>query len=187
VPPGEESGRIALTRAVSSVGRAPARQAGGHWFEPSTAHLTKAPLRRGFRFPVSRRGRAPVGQMATDWQQSNLHGVRWRSRPTIASVLAERVPTSGAACRPRADRLRRAHWAQCGLDVLRERQPSSVEFPELWGAILQCVLYTPTRRDRVTKTRLIGPVVRIVNHACVDRRFGIITADFRTVAPAPST
>ncbi len=26
------------TRAVSSVGRAPARQAGGHWFEPSTAH-----------------------------------------------------------------------------------------------------------------------------------------------------
>jgi murein DD-endopeptidase MepM/ murein hydrolase activator NlpD len=27
-------------RAVSSVGRAPARQAGGHWFEPSTAHLT---------------------------------------------------------------------------------------------------------------------------------------------------
>ena len=26
-------------RAVSSVGRAPARQAGGHWFEPSTAHF----------------------------------------------------------------------------------------------------------------------------------------------------
>jgi hypothetical protein len=30
-------------RAVSSVGRAPARQAGGHWFEPSTAHHLKAP------------------------------------------------------------------------------------------------------------------------------------------------
>ena len=28
----------APTGAVSSVGRAPARQAGGHWFEPSTAH-----------------------------------------------------------------------------------------------------------------------------------------------------
>ena len=27
-------------RAVSSVGRAPALQAGGHWFEPSTAHRT---------------------------------------------------------------------------------------------------------------------------------------------------
>ena len=30
------------TGAVSSVGRAPARQAGGHWFEPSTAHSRKA-------------------------------------------------------------------------------------------------------------------------------------------------
>ena len=27
-----------FSRAVSSAGRAPARQAGGHWFEPSTAH-----------------------------------------------------------------------------------------------------------------------------------------------------
>jgi hypothetical protein len=36
------------TRAVSSVGRAPARQAGGHWFEPSTAHLTEAPHWPGF-------------------------------------------------------------------------------------------------------------------------------------------
>ena len=35
-------------RAVSSVGRAPALQAGGHWFEPGTAHLEKPPLRRGF-------------------------------------------------------------------------------------------------------------------------------------------
>src|SRR6185503_8892557 len=25
-------------RAISSAGRAPARQAGGHWFEPSIAH-----------------------------------------------------------------------------------------------------------------------------------------------------
>jgi hypothetical protein len=31
--------------AVSSVGRAPARQAGGHWFEPSTAHLDVRSLR----------------------------------------------------------------------------------------------------------------------------------------------
>ena len=37
-------------RAISSAGRAPARQAGGHWFEPSIAHSRmKAPLRRGFR------------------------------------------------------------------------------------------------------------------------------------------
>ena len=35
--------------AVSSVGRAPARQAGGHWFEPSTAHRKKGPQTRAFR------------------------------------------------------------------------------------------------------------------------------------------
>ena len=33
-------------RALSSVGRAPARQAGGHWFEPSSAHSGK-PWKRG--------------------------------------------------------------------------------------------------------------------------------------------
>jgi hypothetical protein len=31
--------RLTVPRALSSVGRAPARQAGGHWFEPSSAHL----------------------------------------------------------------------------------------------------------------------------------------------------
>ena len=36
-----------LSRAVSSAGRAPARQAGGHWFEPSTAHQDVAGERRG--------------------------------------------------------------------------------------------------------------------------------------------
>src|SRR5436190_16913526 len=40
---------IALARAVSSVGRAPARQAGGHWFEPSTAHSRK-PRKAGLFF-----------------------------------------------------------------------------------------------------------------------------------------
>ena len=38
------------TGAVSSVGRAPARQAGGHWFEPSTAHR-KSPVNRAFLLP----------------------------------------------------------------------------------------------------------------------------------------
>src|SRR3954449_5803786 len=37
---------MAPARAVSSVGRAPARQAGGHWFEPSTAHLGR-PWKQG--------------------------------------------------------------------------------------------------------------------------------------------
>ena len=37
-PAARSAATILATRAVSSVGRAPARQAGGHWFEPSTAH-----------------------------------------------------------------------------------------------------------------------------------------------------
>src|SRR5271156_5231237 len=35
-------------RAISSAGRAPPRQGGGHWFEPSIAHRRKAPHLRGF-------------------------------------------------------------------------------------------------------------------------------------------
>ncbi len=40
--------QIGTIGAVSSVGRAPARQAGGHWFEPSTAHLKKPAGNGGF-------------------------------------------------------------------------------------------------------------------------------------------
>jgi hypothetical protein len=36
--------------------RRPARQAGGHWFEPSTAHLQEALLARGFLFLRRHRG-----------------------------------------------------------------------------------------------------------------------------------
>src|SRR5581483_3051701 len=41
--------RTEYSGAVSSVGRAPARQAGGHWFEPSTAHscTTESPANAG--------------------------------------------------------------------------------------------------------------------------------------------
>src|SRR4051795_4969039 len=42
VNPARRAATITNPRAVSSVGRAPARQAGGHWFEPSTAHHRKA-------------------------------------------------------------------------------------------------------------------------------------------------
>src|ERR671923_964576 len=44
--------RLRPPRAISSAGRAPPRQGGGHWFEPSIAHLRKAPLRRGFLLPT---------------------------------------------------------------------------------------------------------------------------------------
>src|SRR5262245_28231345 len=49
-----------LARAVSSVGRAPARQAGRHWSEPSTAHFT-LPAHAGSAWLSGRgmRGRLP--------------------------------------------------------------------------------------------------------------------------------
>ena len=56
--------------AVSSVGRAPARQAGGHWFEPSTAHYLKAPLRRGFCRLGGAPGKGDLRGVATKWQRS---------------------------------------------------------------------------------------------------------------------
>ena len=59
----------AAARAVSSVGRAPARQAGGHWFEPSTAHHTK-PLqtRRFCRSRDHRARRAETSSWARNGQ-----------------------------------------------------------------------------------------------------------------------
>ena len=62
--------------AVSSVGRAPARQAGGHWFEPSTAHLTKAPLQRGFLVPEGCARRSVMRGVATKWQHPPASTVR---------------------------------------------------------------------------------------------------------------
>ena len=41
-------------RALSSVGRAPARQAGGHWFEPSSAHSRNPLETAGFFLPRRR-------------------------------------------------------------------------------------------------------------------------------------
>src|SRR5947208_13286735 len=64
--PPERPGTIDQTGAVSSVGRAPARQAGGHWFEPSTAHLRNPLQIAGFfvKEPSSRSTERGV------WQQT---------------------------------------------------------------------------------------------------------------------
>jgi hypothetical protein len=61
------SGTAETTRLAAAIDRlAPAnsmaRQAGGHWFEPSTAHLHEAPLRRGF---LVSRVRAPHSSIGT--------------------------------------------------------------------------------------------------------------------------
>src|SRR5690348_16561919 len=42
------------SRAISSAGSAPPRQGGGHWFEPSIAHL-ESPAPAGFRRSPGRR------------------------------------------------------------------------------------------------------------------------------------
>src|SRR3954463_4789022 len=39
---------LTASRAISSAGRAPPRQGGGHWFEPSIAHLRNPRIRGGF-------------------------------------------------------------------------------------------------------------------------------------------
>ena len=41
--------RLATSRAISSAGRAPPRQGGGHWFEPSIAHLPEPASSAGSR------------------------------------------------------------------------------------------------------------------------------------------
>src|SRR6185312_7972402 len=62
---------LARARAVSSVGRAPARQAGGHWFEPSTAH-PQAPAER--RRPATT-ARPCTEHLADRLARSRLAGV----------------------------------------------------------------------------------------------------------------
>src|SRR2546426_5229932 len=64
-------------RAVSSVGRAPARQAGGHWFEPSTAHKTSL-LIHDHRPAVS--GRLDAGDFL-DIELDISHSFRAPSHP----------------------------------------------------------------------------------------------------------
>src|SRR5579862_367531 len=77
--PQKHSARLSPARAVSSVGRAPARQAGGHWFEPSTAHQ-KAPHRGFF-----------VASANNDWQEQALPlcsvGPRERDRNRVQASL----------------------------------------------------------------------------------------------------
>jgi hypothetical protein len=54
-------------RGVSSAGRAPALQAGGHRFDPGTLHRKKAPQTRGFLFSAAL-GLAPIiSAMVGEW------------------------------------------------------------------------------------------------------------------------
>src|SRR5437879_7343556 len=85
-------GTIPRAGAVSSVGRAPARQAGGHWFEPSTAHTRKGPVKQGLLyFEIARR---PYG--STHNRRTNVRLVPGqRQVAAFASQLQEAVPRMG--------------------------------------------------------------------------------------------
>jgi hypothetical protein len=80
------------------------RQAGGHWFEPSTAHLDKAPLRRGFSMHEHR----VAGYLGTSVSTMSAHPRR-RTRST--AFMGAHPPTRAG------NRLRAIHRSQ-GLDGL---------------------------------------------------------------------
>jgi hypothetical protein len=86
--------KLEIPGAVSSVGRAPARQAGGHWFEPSTAHLTKAPLRRGFLVFGARSCCRARGSVAAEWLRPEFAALRCteRRRPSSRKSAYRRFP-----------------------------------------------------------------------------------------------
>jgi hypothetical protein len=78
-----QASKGALESLLTSVGNRPKptepfRQAGGHWFEPSTAHVPKAPLRRGF-FDcaggasewATPRSQAPSGPARRSWRPAS--------------------------------------------------------------------------------------------------------------------
>src|SRR5437763_6639007 len=78
--PAAGAATIGILRAVSSVGRAPARQAGGHWFEPSTAHFF--PL-RPLRFPLARQASRLRRLALTPSEQRSL------AAPAMSGAAAE--------------------------------------------------------------------------------------------------
>jgi hypothetical protein len=87
-----QSGYTPGSGAVSSVGRAPARQAGGHWFEPSTAHADPS---------IRAAARMDAGVMCVRGSRERA----WRAYPgavprggrsrTYGSVLSSSAPRRG--------------------------------------------------------------------------------------------
>src|SRR3954447_598055 len=86
--------------AVSSVGRAPARQAGGHWFEPSTAHSRKARAKRVF-YVLARKWELLLGNRA-----KVRRAVAGRRLVTDLCCSALRVPPFELALAPLSAKLK---------------------------------------------------------------------------------
>jgi hypothetical protein len=67
-------------RAVSSAGRAPALQAGGHWFKPSTAHslgVARTSLRRARSAGRARKAGQPLAVLPPRLDRASA---RWHAR-----------------------------------------------------------------------------------------------------------
>ena len=89
------------TRAVSSVGRAPARQAGGHWFEPSTAH--SGPSRRARTAWLSHSVRAIRAVCAVPGPDPQMSTLRNQGgSPCARPVMLAGVPVPDGAARRQA-------------------------------------------------------------------------------------
>jgi SAM-dependent methyltransferase len=96
--------RIPLgARAVSSVGRAPALQAGGRWFEPGTAHL------------MAGDAWAPLG---AEWRRKlPRHGPFEREQMLVEFAKGRRVVHVGFVDERRMeDKLARGRWLHARLD-----------------------------------------------------------------------
>ena len=114
----EPDARLSGPRALSSVGRAPARQAGGHWFEPSSAHVTEAALRSGFC--VLSVSRCPDRVRRSRRSGSRARGRSGRRRGSAAA--AGRPPRARAGRQGRW-RCRRAGGARRGPWCCRRARP----------------------------------------------------------------
>src|ERR1700752_1174920 len=81
--------RLDSFRAVSSVGRAPALQAGGHWFEPGTAHFRFAALSRlPFSAPLSHGARRTQnGHMRVARSPDLLFGRQMLAAPDLVEDM----------------------------------------------------------------------------------------------------
>src|ERR1700760_1566222 len=76
------------SRAISSAGRAPPRQGGGHWFEPSIAHL-ESPAPAGFR----RFGGAPRPEhLSSGGGRAYRPSPSGRGVPTAPPIMAPAAP-----------------------------------------------------------------------------------------------
>jgi hypothetical protein len=114
--------------ALSSVGRAPARQAGGRWFEPSSAHRRLLPAWPGILLSPGRRrdrgavedaqGGARAALIAANPSDSQLAG---RLRSCVAGRPRRAHGARGPALTARLDDLQRAASAGAHSGMRRTR------------------------------------------------------------------